>query len=175
MNVPTLPTKIDLLLAVDNSKGMVQYQSLLAQVVPELLERFTNPLCIDSSWAPMANESESGGDSCPDGSTREFQTITDIHIGVISSSLGFNGADTCVESQTGVCPQIPNSTVDDNARLLDRLDPCSNQSAQTFENKGFFVWDPQQVHMPPGDSDITEHGGKLHDTIMGGCADWFWF
>lgn len=60
-----------------------------------------------------------------------------------------------------------NSTVDENAHLLYRLDPCSNQSAQTFENRGFFVWDPQQVHMPPGDSDITEHGGKLHDTIMG--------
>lgn len=63
--------KIDLLLVVDNSPGMADKQAVLARGMPELLAALT---------APNKN-----------GSAR----IRDVHVGVITSSLGSFGTSTC--------------------------------------------------------------------------------
>ncbi|HMY21530.1 MAG TPA: hypothetical protein PKA58_34650, partial [Polyangium sp.] len=40
--------RVDLVIAVDNSRGMAQKQFFLAEAIPTLLQGLTNPPCIDS-------------------------------------------------------------------------------------------------------------------------------
>jgi len=83
--------KLDLLLMLDNSRSMGDKQGILRVAVPDLVSRLTNPACVDASgtlFPPAAP-----GQACPAGQEREFTPIADIHIGVISSSLGDVGAN----------------------------------------------------------------------------------
>lgn len=65
-------------------------------------------------------------------------TVHDIHVGVISSSLGNHGADP-----TDVCGTASD---DDHSRLIGALRP----GIETWQNSGFLVWDPAQSATPPG-------------------------
>jgi hypothetical protein len=68
----TLPeriTKIDLLFMIDNSPSMADKERILAQAIPELVHRLADPMSMNP--------------------------ITDMHVGVISSSLGGHGAKVC--------------------------------------------------------------------------------
>src|SRR5262245_6710446 len=43
----TRVTKVDLLFMIDNSSSMADKQALLAQAVPDLVNRLVDPVCID--------------------------------------------------------------------------------------------------------------------------------
>ncbi|MBK9002269.1 MAG: hypothetical protein IPM35_41670 [Myxococcales bacterium] len=106
---PLQPTdKVDLLLMVDNSRSMADKQAILAEAVPRLVNQLVSP---------------SGGG----------KPVTDLHIGVISSSLGGHGGDQC--SPNG---PAANPTQNDHARLL----PSVRQGLESHQGLGFLWWDP---------------------------------
>jgi hypothetical protein len=137
---PPPPTRIDLLLVVDNSRGMADKQAILAASVPDLLHQV-----MDAGLAAVE------GGAVP--------TI-DMHVGVVTSSLGGLGADTCTSS-----PEE-----DDRGHLVSRILE-SDGAVPTYEDKGFLVWDPLQTHTPPGQADPTQ---RVVDMVRGagetGCG-----
>src|SRR5215831_13698800 len=61
--------KIDLLVMVDNSLAMADKQSIFAEALPELVQRFTNPLCADVATG-VGDRSKTPADpsaACPTG------------------------------------------------------------------------------------------------------------
>ena len=156
--------KIDLLLAIDNSRSMADKQQILALAVPDLVEGLVNPGCIDPLDPEGPPTDVAPGEDCPTGLVREFDPVNDIHIGIISSSLGGHGADACGAST----PQTkPNN---DKGQLLARKAdedglPIPDSTVETYQNKGFLAWDPTQklqnydmtgaATPAPGEADIS--------------------
>ena len=128
-------SKIDLLFMIDNSSSMADKQSILAQAVPDLVRRLVDPVCIN----PMTGQQV--GNRNPDGSCNmgepDFEPVKDIHIGIISSSLGGHGS-------TGVCDDPdPRKTLphnDDHGHLVAR--DVMDMPVPTFMNQGFLNWNP---------------------------------
>ena len=93
--------KVDLLFMIDNSASMGDKQTILADAVPTLLTGLLQPKCVDPNGAQVGgktadpNGNKSNNFNCPKGSEPEFRPVTDMHIGIISSSLGSFGGDVC--------------------------------------------------------------------------------
>lgn len=100
-------TKLDLLLMVDNSLNTLEKQRLLLDAVEWLL-------------APP-------GDVAPLGTA-------DVHVGVITSSLGSHGA-TAGPGMQIICERPEH---DDHARLLGSVRP----GLGSYKNSGFLAWGP---------------------------------
>ena len=92
--------KIDLVFMIDNSQSMGDKQKLLAKAVPQLLNRLVIPRCVSASGA--VHERASLSEACPADSAPEFNAIKDIHVAVVTSSLGAHGAknDSCATSSS---------------------------------------------------------------------------
>ncbi len=106
--------KVDLLFMIDNSASMADKQEILSEAVPDLITSLVNPSCIDESGRPTGEKANPGapvGLECARG-TPEFAPVTDIHIGIISSSMGGFGGGGCKD------PARPHER--DGARLLRR-------------------------------------------------------
>src|SRR5690606_4110672 len=74
--------KIDLLFVVDNSISMADKQQILALALPDLVGRLVSPICVDAMGNDVGNTPQTANENCPQGSAREFNPISDIHIGV---------------------------------------------------------------------------------------------
>ena len=88
---------IDLLLMIDNSSSMADKQATLADAVPQLLGQLAAPNCVDAngnSLNPPVAATLGAASPCPAGSTPEFNPVNNIHIGIVTSSLGDHGAGT---------------------------------------------------------------------------------
>lgn len=134
--------KIDLLLAIDNSSSMGDKQKFLASAVPQLVERLVTPNCVkaDGTIGGPSTLNQLGEGECSDGEgfAPEFKPITDIHIGIVSSSLGNFGNE-----DNAVCVT---ANADDHAQLLAR----SNPAVDKIENGNFLAWFP----------DVQKNDGK---------------
>ena len=87
--------KIDLLFMIDSSSSMSDKQEILKDAVPVLLSRLVTPICVDGAGKPTGVNALANG-RCPDQRGQpEFSPIGDIHIGVVSSSLGAHGGQQC--------------------------------------------------------------------------------
>ncbi|HTN82687.1 MAG TPA: hypothetical protein VL242_03355 [Sorangium sp.] len=160
--------KIDLLLAIDNSGSMADKQDILAFAIPDLVEGLVNPRCINDAGASQTVGSPNT--DCPQGFKREFEPVKDIHIGIISSSLGGHGS--------GACPEATSRSNVDMAHLLAReTESADNGTIPTYLNKGFLAWDPDQKldgtpDMPgenDGEADIdTDSPNDLNNTSLVG-------
>jgi len=126
------PRPLDLLFVVDNSISMADKQALLGQVA-NVLDRFVHPLCVDADGnqfpAPAA------GAACAAGQRLQFPPVEDVHLGVISTSLGDGGANVA-------CPQdasFPRFVEDraDNGRLLGTLPRAADVGVA---DTGFVSW-----------------------------------
>ena len=127
--------KIDLLFAIDNSRSMGDKQKLLAQAVPDLIDRLLTPDCFDNSVNPPVDKGPPDAmGNCADPAKLEFQPVYDMHIGIVTSSLGGGGAE-----QTGGSPICPASAVepffnkynghnDDKGHLINRVRPTAANS-----------------------------------------------
>jgi hypothetical protein len=159
--------KIDLLFMIDNSASMADKQAILAEAVPDLVSRLVNPRCVDESGVASPVAPPSATASCPDGFNREFNAVQDIHIGIISSSLGGHGADLCSPALDGYDP-----TDDDRGRLIAR-GPFNNV-IPTYQELGFLAWDPAGTKVPPGETSAGELQLGLKDMVNGvgetGCG-----
>src|SRR5262249_38349754 len=126
--------KVDLVLVVDNSTSMADKQRLFALAIPELLQDLTNPPCVAlTTGQPIAQQPTGPLDACPAGSKRVIPPVTDMHVGLLSSSLGSFGADGCpdkspVSCSVGTVDPTPN---DDHGHLVTRADPCGKTGVPT--------------------------------------------
>ncbi|KYF87878.1 hypothetical protein BE17_52840 [Sorangium cellulosum] len=147
--------KIDLLLAIDNSGSMADKQALLALAVPDLVASLVNPRCIHSTGEAPPVAVRSPNDACPADFRREFEPIKDIHVGIISSSLGGHGASSC--------PASASASNMDMAHLLARTDERSGANdIPTYLDKGFLAWDPdQKLAGEPGVPDAEDGEADL--------------
>ena len=128
--------KVDLLFAIDDSPSMSDKRELLAEALPALVRRLITPDCIanDGSTCSTASDCASFGasarcdtsrgfgicvvpgttDACPANTAREIKPVLDLHVAVVSSSLGGGGSpDVCTAPAedahgrlTGVLPTM---------------------------------------------------------------------
>jgi hypothetical protein len=144
--------KIDLLLAIDNSASMADKQAILADAVPDLVKRLVTPICVDSvterPTGQVADTSKPVGSQCAAGTEPEFPPITDIHVGIVSSSLGSFGDALCDDPQQ-------NARANDHGHLLAL--GKSGQSADAPAS--FLTWfpsSPQNAGHPVPQAPITD-------------------
>lgn len=123
-------TKVDLLLTLDNSISMADKQAILAEAVPLLVQRL---ITAGSSLEP----------------------VSDVHVGVITSSLGAHGADGARD----ICVSAED---DDHAHLLGELRGLPG----TWRGEGFLAWDPRREQQPPGDTDSQVFSDKLRRQVQ---------
>lgn len=156
-------SKIDLLFMIDNSASMADKQGLLALVIQDLVKRFVDPICINPDGSDSTLKAGANG-ACPPPTEREFERINDIHVGIITSSLGGHGAP-------GVCdPASGNDDVHaaDMAHLVARGGP---PPVATFENRGFLNWNPGLAGAySNADSLITDFGTMVTGVGQHGCG-----
>ncbi len=167
--------KIDILLVVDNSRSMADKQEVLSLALADLVTSLTNPPCVDGTGTPVPNQPPSGLDVCPPGSERVHVPIADMHVGVITTSIGGHGADACPDVETISCPGgATNTTNNDHAHLITRKDPCVAGDVPTYQSKGFLAWDPAAVLQPPGETNVGTLATNLRDMVLGagqvGCG-----
>jgi hypothetical protein len=150
--------KIDLLLMIDNSASMGDKQAILASAVPDLVRGLVSPLCVDEAGVPAPKQPELTTDPCPGKTFHEFDAITDIHVGLISSSLGSRGANGCLV--TGPATAAKN----DRGHLLARSESSKgsalkDQDIATYNQQGFLAWDPLKKLDPKGIGTLGDMNG----------------
>lgn len=161
----TKAEKVDLLLVLDNSRNVEVAQDLFAKTLPYLFGRLVRPACVNGLGNVVA-ETGSPEDPCPVGE-REFAPLVDVHVGVLSTSLGGHGADIC-------SPKSPSYSEiqDDKGRLLSRS-PVGD-AVETYQGKGFLAWDPGQALSPPGEANEAALLSRLDQMVrgvgLGGCG-----
>ena len=162
--------KVDLLFAIDNSASMGDKQDLLAAAVPVLVNRLLNPNCVDASTtckvasdctaslgatAQCDTEANNGGGACfvagdNQGGAKqcstiantkpEFPPVHDLHVGVVSSSMGGGGAETCAALDSS-----DSTHQDDHGWLLNRTSsntPIANANPVNPPGGDFLAWLP---------------------------------
>jgi len=151
--------KVDLVLSIDNSRSMADKQQILALAVPDLVSSLVNPACVDPSTGNFITKPSGPLDECPAGSVREYSPIVDLHIGIITSSLGGHGSDAC---PTGAAK----ASNDDKGHLIDRVDPTQPGVVETYQGLHFLAWDPSQKLTPPGEADLQMDGADANTTAL---------
>ncbi|MDP9035734.1 MAG: hypothetical protein M3O50_13095 [Myxococcota bacterium] len=111
--------KVDLLFMIDNSSSMGDKQELLAAAVPDMLNRLVSPNCVDKAGSPTGATASPTG-VCPLGSVPEFSPVHDMHIGIVTSSLGGRGGDICNATDTNPANAALNAHNDDRGELVNR-------------------------------------------------------
>ncbi len=147
--------KIDMLFDIDNSASMGDKQVYLVQAIPDLIDGLVNPNCIDNATGAVAGKSMQGT-GCAAGTKPEFPAVKDMHIGIVSSSLGPRLSEIDPTLVTGVCndpqqAQAPfggvNAHMDDHAHLLSRsltgTAPALVEGAVANAASGFLYWYPE--------------------------------
>jgi hypothetical protein len=124
--------KLDILFDIDNSASMGDKQAYLQTAIPDLINRLVNPNCVDTTGGvhgPSVNGTCAGGMYKP-----EVTPVHDMHLGIISSSLGARGGDAC-GAGTMALPPFQNVLAhnDDQAHLLDRSLTYMNNGAMVTE------------------------------------------
>ena len=133
--------KIDLLFAIDNSSSMGDKQALFAEAVPDLLTRLLTPNCVDDAGnvlkdgAGKAITADANG-KCSKGKP-EFNPVQDLHIAIVSSSLGSFGTSVCDVNAPGNQGRL----FDDKAHLLTRFKPPTTGTPNAAPTN-FLTWLP---------------------------------
>lgn len=129
-NESTRIDKIDVLFMIDNSVSMADKQQVLAAAVPQLLRRLTTPDCVNPKAPRVSPERmENPTDACKTpGYVREFSPVNDIHIGVITSSLGDAGGTACNQNPNDAAK----IAADDRGWLLGALRRSSSGLSAPF-------------------------------------------
>ena len=159
-------SKIDLLFMIDNSTSMADKQEILQRAVPALVTRLTAPNCLDLTTGAPTGESAKNG-TCTTGRS-EFPPVADIHVGIVTSSLGAHGGTQCA-TKTG-----PGYTPDDQAHLLGTIRATGSNpdasltfdASRTWNNSGFLAWDANESDQPPGVSDAAMFKDSFQDMVI---------
>jgi hypothetical protein len=117
--------KLDILFSIDNSASMGDKQAYLEAAIPDLINRLITPNCIsDADGTTVTGVSTidptTGTATCAGASAPEFPPVHNMHIGVLSSSLGNRLGNECLTEQQDTDPNKANSTITINGTTLDR-------------------------------------------------------
>src|SRR5262249_21768532 len=77
--------KVDLVLAIDNSRTRADKQQTRAIAVPDLVASLVTPPCVYPDTGKPASTPKGPLQKCPAGTEREYAPLLDIHIGIVSS------------------------------------------------------------------------------------------
>jgi hypothetical protein len=147
--------KVDVLFMIDNSASMGDKQVLLAAAVPDIIQGLVS------------------------------LQVHDMHIGVVTSSLGGRGGDQCDPSMTNPANPSLNAHNDDRGELIDRAgvpgDPTVENPAPGENTSHFLSWFPsdpgnqgQPAPLPPAITDADQLVGDFQALIEGvhehGCG-----
>ena len=149
--------KIDLLFMIDNSGSMADKQLILQKAVPKLVQRLVTPRCVDrATKAPVSPPANAP--NCTGESEAEFPPIKDIHIGVITSSLGAHGGAVCAGGS---------KHDDDKGRLIGFTRQLPNH-----ENLDFLVWNPDTDPADSADANtlVADFSAQVSATGEEGCG-----
>lgn len=189
---PVKAAKVDMLLMIDDSASMADKQAVLARSIPDFVARLATPWCgtTDAAGrfipAPLPQPGADPNDPskllpCPAGTERQFAPVTDIHFGVVTSSLGGHGSDTCQFKPMAQTAQGNNPTLDEHAHLV-RRSPRTDATDFSFGGPplatpggdGFLAWDPTQKGSPVGATDAAALTSTFTAMILGvdqaGCG-----
>jgi hypothetical protein len=160
--------KIDLLFMIDNSALMGDKQALLAQAVPDLLTRLVTPNCIDATGNVVGRSDMNG--QCSQG-TPEFSPVYDMHIGIVTSSLGGRGGNQCPPNAMSTANPNLSAHNDDRGELINRAGNMETPvgSAQPFN---FLSWYPpvaanQSGAKPPTGPETSLGAPGMAGTLIG--------
>jgi hypothetical protein len=133
--------KIDLLFMVDNSISMADKQSVLREAVPDLVQRLVNPNCIDPGTGVPSAPAPDPSTGCSGNLVREFAPIRDIHVGIVTSSIGTHGSPLCAGNDADPVAQQLN----DHAYLIGKRSRYANPAGGfPADAQGFLDWNPQR-------------------------------
>jgi hypothetical protein len=138
--------KIDLLFMIDNSASMGDKQKLLAHAVPDMIRRLVQPACVDAKGNPVGVNSDMNG-QCSMGKP-EFPAVHDMHIGIVTSSLGGRGGTgNCSPDEMNPASTLGlNAHNDDRGRLINRAGDAETTLGNALGKNGaplnFLAWYP---------------------------------
>jgi hypothetical protein len=138
--------KVDLLFMIDNSASMGDKQALLALAVPDMINRLVAPNCVDDNGNPVTPPATADvNGNCTNGKA-EFPPVHDMHIGVVTSSLGGRGGDQCSDTATNPANTMLNAHNDDRGELINRGgvsgNPTVENTAPDLNSSYFLSWFP---------------------------------
>ena len=116
---------------------MGDMQEYLRQSVPAFIGRLLNPNCVDSGGAVLGVSQNA---QCAQGRL-EFQPVTDMHIGIVSSSLGGRGSNLCDPAATNPANMSLNAHNDDQGHLINRAG-SDEHSVTDAVPSNFLAWLP---------------------------------
>jgi hypothetical protein len=133
--------KLDLLFMIDNSASMGDKQALLAQAVPDMINRLVSPNCVNAMGTTIG---ASTNGQCATGKL-EFPAVHDMHLGILTSSLGGRGGSGQCDP-TLMNPDNPNVNAhkDDQAHLINRqlIGGMETPVANAGSPLNFLAWYP---------------------------------
>jgi hypothetical protein len=172
-------TGIDILLMVDNSLSMADKQATLAAAIPQLLQQLVQPNCVDTQGNYAGTVASMGAaQPCATG-TPEFNPVNDIHIGIVTSSLGDHGANTiCTPGATTYYTDANGNSisqpadVNDQGHLMGTLDRGAAAIASDVQTtyasvgpKGFLAWGDTTLPTNVSDGDLTAANKIFQDMV----------
>jgi len=171
-------TAIDLLLMIDNSASMADKQATLAAAVPQLLGQLVQPKCVDADGNPTGGVATLGANiPCASGSP-EFNPVNNIHIGIVTSSLGDHGANSICKPSAPTQyldpstnqPILQPDDVNDMGRLVGTLTRAGDArtdtqtASATLDTLGFLAWG--NANSPSvGEADLTAANQIFKDLV----------
>jgi hypothetical protein len=164
--------KIDLLFMIDNSASMDDKQKVLQLAVPDLVRRLVSPRCVDpTTGAPPAKDVTPDDPKldCPAPYLREFTAIRDIHVGIVSSSLGDHGdGHTCTPMKEDD-PQ--DQQLNDHGWLIGSRSRFTAPAGEMALNPlGFLDWNPTTSSAESLDTFNTTFAAMTLATGSVGCG-----
>lgn len=130
--------KVDLLVMIDNSASMGDKQEILRLAVPDLVNRLVNPFCVRPDGSVVSSSVDG---KCNEGKI-EFPPVHDMHLGIVTSSLGGKGGDQCDDqAPSPLNPQLDRHN-NDRAHLINRAGD-NETPVQEAQPTNFLAWFPQ--------------------------------
>ena len=196
-------SSIDILYMIDNSSSMADKQQVLAASLPQLLAQLAQPNCVDTSGQVLGvSQMTQTGPTCTSGKL-EFKAINDIHIGIVSSSLGDHGAETLCTPGAATQYTDPNTgativqapdvndmghlmgTTTRGAQALQKDTTVVQDALVKLDPTGFLSWGALNLTTFPTSTDLSSATAAFKDMVVAtaqiGCGyeaqleSWFRF
>ena len=162
--------KLDVLFMIDNSASMGDKQALLAQAVPDMISRLVSPNCVDTKGNTIGPSTDG---HCTAGKL-EFPPVHDMHLGIVSSSLGARGGDVCDPANVNPANRSLNAHQDDRGELVAR-GGVAEASVANAGSLNFLAWFPtvaanQGAATPPVPAETVIGAPGQAGTLIGDFA-----
>ncbi len=140
--------KVDILFMIDNSQSMGDKQEILIAAVPDLISALVQPNCVDITSSAITGKCTPdmmGDCTCTGNSKIEFPPVHNMHIGIVTSSLGGRASDACPEPLPNPINPAVDTHNNDNGELINRQDPMNTQAETAVADAAgdnFLAWFP---------------------------------